>query len=177
MKKDLTTHLFFTVAFFLLISFAKSWFSPDFVSFWIGGILGMLLPDIDYLINIYFLHPQSPTSQELAATIRGSSLVKSWDAIVRSRYDHKDLIFHTAYFQLIFLAFTFLMISSSGSPFGIGVVMAFSLHLIIDQLADLTERGGIANWFVKINLDLTSKGEKWYIASQFVALCVMAFVL
>jgi hypothetical protein len=141
MKKDLVTHLVFTLAFFLLVSLIRDWFAPAYIPFWIGGLLGIILPDLDYIVNIYFLHPQAATSQNLAETIKKSSLTKSWDAIVRSRYDHKDLIFHTVYFQLIFIVFTFLMMTSSGSVFGIGVVLAFSLHLIIDQVVDLTERG------------------------------------
>lgn len=176
MKKDLVTHLFFTIAFFLLVSMLRGWFDFAFLPFWIGGLLGILLPDLDYIVNIYFLHPNTQTSQQLASTIKTSSLVKSWDALVTSRNDHKDLIFHTAYFQIIFIVFTFLMMSSSGSPFGMGVVLAFSLHLIIDQVTDLVERGEIDNWFTKLNVDLNEKGQKLYLASQVAILCLFGFV-
>lgn len=176
MKKDLVTHLFFTIAFFLLVSLARGWFDLAFLPFWIGGLVGIVLPDLDYIVNIYFLNPNTQTSQSLAATIKNSSLSQSWDTLVKSRYDHKDLIFHTAYFQLIFIIFTFLMMTSSGSVFGIGVVLAFSLHLIIDQVTDLVERGGIENWFTKFSLNLNLKGQKWYLASQVALLCLFGFV-
>lgn len=175
MKKDLVTHLIFTVAFLLLASLIRGWFSVDFVPLWFGGLLGLVLPDLDYVVNIYFLHPESRTSQELTQTIKTSSLAKSWDALVKSRYDHKDLIFHTAYFQLIFVIFTFLMLSSSNSVFGIGLVLSFSLHLIIDQVVDLVERKTISNWFVKLNFNLNQKQEKWYLFSQIALLCLFGF--
>jgi hypothetical protein len=68
------------------------------------------------------------------------------------------------------------MITSSNSIFGIGVVLAFSLHLIIDEVSDLMERGGILNWFVKLNLELNLKEQKWYMASQVVILCLFGFI-
>lgn len=176
MKKDLVTHLFFTVAFFLLVSLIRGWFTPAFIPFWIGGLVGIVLPDLDYIINIYFLHPEKETSKELASTIKTSNLTRSWDAIVKSRYEHSDLIFHTVYFQLLFIVFTFLMMTSSNSVFGIGVVLAFSLHLIIDQVSDMTERKNIENWFTKLNFNLNIKEQKWYLASQVAILCLFGFV-
>ncbi len=179
MKKDLLTHLIFTVAFLALVSFVRHWFSLPYYALWIGGLVGMILPDVDYLIYIYALKPQKEVSLEAAGLIEKKSwksLKESWDLLTKTRTEHTDLIFHTAYFQVIFLLFTFLMMTSTGSLFGIGVVLAFTLHLLIDQASDLFERGSINNWFAKMNLTLNLKQEKWYLLANTILLAIFGFV-
>lgn len=73
-----------------------------------------------------------------------------WETVkflAETRYERTKLIFHTATFQIIFMILTFWIITSSGSPFGRGLVLAFALHLSIDQIVDINETGGLSNWF------------------------------
>lgn len=179
MKKDLITHLIFTLAFLALASFIRHWLALPYYPLWIGGLVGMLLPDVDYLVYIYALKPEKEVSKEATALIEKKSLksiLQSWDFLAKTRSEHSDLIFHTAYFQAIFLLFTFLMMTSTGSLFGIGVVLAFTLHLLIDQATDLFEKGGINNWFSKMNVNLTLKQQKWYLLANVVLLVLFGFV-
>ncbi len=179
MKKDLLIHLIFTIAFMALVSFVRHWLAFPYYPLWIGGLVGMLLPDIDYLIYIYALKPKKEVSLEAAGLIEKksfASLKETWDLLTKTRTEHTDLIFHTAYFQVIFLLFTFLMITSTGSLFGIGVVLAFTLHLLIDQASDLFERGSINNWFAKMNLTLNLTQEKWYLLANTVLLLLFGLV-
>ena len=177
MKKDLITHFLFTVAFFLLASLVRRWFSLSFYPFWIGGVVGMILPDVDYLVYTYLLRPEASISQQASTLIEKRSIFKTWDLFASERANHPDLIFHTAYFQAIFLIFSFLVVTSSGSLFGIGLVMAFALHLLVDQLSDFFERGGIAHWFSKMNVNLNKKGERWFLAIQTLVILAYGFVL
>jgi hypothetical protein len=55
-----------------------------------------------------------------------------------TRGERRKLIFHSAFFQVIFVVLSFLVITSSGSLFGMGLVLAFFLHLLVDQFVDLT---------------------------------------
>ncbi|KKU17509.1 MAG: hypothetical protein UX25_C0008G0010 [Candidatus Woesebacteria bacterium GW2011_GWC2_45_9] len=71
----------------------------------------------------------------------------SLNLLAETRSERTRLIFHTATFQLIFLVLTFFVLTSSGSLMGRGLVLAFFLHLIIDQIVDINETGGLANWF------------------------------
>lgn len=175
MKKDLLTHFLFTVAFFLLATLVKEWFNPAFYTFWLGGLVGMVLPDVDYFIYIYFLNPEKQISQQATALIEKRSLLKSWDLLATARAEHSDLIFHSVYFQIIFLVFAFLVVTSS-SLFGRGMVLAFALHLLVDQVTDEVERGGIRHWFSRLNVTLSEKQERWYLIIQVFVLVTLGFV-
>jgi hypothetical protein len=80
MKKDLAT-LYFRHSFFILISVYRDWLSLSFMPFWLGGIMGTLLPDIDYLIYVYVFKPKESSSQEVAGLISQRNLSKSWDTL------------------------------------------------------------------------------------------------
>ncbi len=176
MKKDIITHLIFTISLLLITSLVRKWFEWEFIPFWLGGLFGALLPDIDHLVYIYLLKPKEETSQKAVSLIQERQVTKTWDYIMDTAGDRKDLIFHTAFFQLLFAVFAFLIVTSSGSVFGRGLVLAFYLHLIIDQVVDLVEKGGIQNWFVSLPFTLDNEKQRWYVAGNIIVLLVLSLV-
>jgi hypothetical protein len=177
MKKDLLTHFSFLISFFLFISLFKHWFAWGFLPFWFGGIVGTILPDVDHLLYIYFLKPHEAVSQKVSSLISEKKVRESWDVLVETRIQRPELIFHTAYFQVIFLALTLWVVTSSGSLFGRGLVLAFSLHILIDQFIDLMETKNLDNWFAKILMIKDKDHRRWYLAANFILLLVLGFVL
>jgi hypothetical protein len=176
-KKDLLTHFTFLIAFFIFISLFKSWLALSFLPFWIGGILGTLLPDLDHLIYVYLLKPHELTSQRVNSLIASRNIVKTWNLLASTRSERTELIFHTVSFQLIFLIFAFLVVTSSGSLLGRGLVLAFSLHILIDQAIDLIETDNLDNWFRKLPVSLNTRQRHWYLAVTLVTLLILGFVL
>src|SRR3989344_689029 len=155
MKKDLLTHFTFTAAIFILVTLLKGWFDLVYLSFWIGGVIGTLLPDIDYLIHVYLLNPQSSDARTTAQLISQKKVTRTWEMVAHARNQNSELLFHTISFQLVFWVFAIFVITSTGSILAKGIVLAFSLHLTIDQATDLMERGNLNLWFEKapFNLD------------------------
>jgi len=139
--------------------------------------VGTLLPDVDHLFHVYFLKPKEAVSQKVSSLISEKKVRESWDTLVETRIQRPELIFHTAYFQVIFLALTLWVITSSGSLFGRGLVLAFSLHLLIDQLIDLMETKNLDNWFRKILVIKDKEYRQWYLVSNFILLLVFGLVL
>lgn len=107
--------------------------------FWVGGIIGTILPDLDHLIYIYLVRPFELTSVRFQDLIKNKELKRSIELIYETSTERKDLIFHSQFFQILFLIVTFWVVSSSGSFFGKGIALAFALHLSIDQLIDMYE--------------------------------------
>lgn len=176
MKKRLITHFTFVISLFALNSIVRGWLDIAFWPFWIGGILGTLLPDIDHLIYIYFLRPHELTSQRVSSMISKGDALKSAELLSATDEERHDLIVHTAYFQLLFLVFAFLVVTSSGSLLGRGIVLAFLLHLVIDQITDLIEKKNIDRWFLKIPVVLDERQKKWYVVLNLLALLLLGFV-
>ena len=175
MKKDLLTHFSFMVALFVLISLYKDWLRVQFLPFWFGGILGTLLPDIDHFIYVYVVKPTEATSQKVAGLVSERKVLQSWDVLAKTRAERKELIFHTAHFQLVFLVFAIFIITSSPSLLGMGLVLAFMLHLLIDQIIDLIEGGSLDNWFKKFPFTLDAKQQRYFVFANGIILLVLGF--
>jgi hypothetical protein len=163
------------LAFFILVALYRQWISFDYLPFLYGGIIGTLLPDIDHIIYVYFLKPNETISKQVAGLMEKRNFVKSWDMLANARAERKNLIIHSAHFQLIFLAFAFFVVTSSGSLLGRGVVLAFSLHILIDQIIDYMETKSLDHWFTKIPIVLTEKHKRWYLVLNIITLFVLGF--
>jgi hypothetical protein len=177
MKREAIIHFTFWVAFFLLISLFRGWFSLAYLPLWFGGIVGTILPDVDHLIYVYFLRPHELSSQRVNSMVSKHELVKSLQYLAETRSERTHLIFHTGYFQAIFFALAFLVITSSGSIFGRGLVLGFALHLIIDQVVDIMETGKLENWLRQLPIELEEEQQRWYLGLMLLIFLVFAFIL
>lgn len=176
MKKDLIIHFSFAVSFFVIVTLLRGWVSIDYLNFWLGGIIGTLLPDLDHFIYIYFLRPHEAVSREISGMISQRKYIKSWDKALATESERDNLVFHNAAFQLIFLIFAFFVVTSTGSLFGRGLVLAFLLHLLVSELSDYIEKKNLDRWFAKLPIILDKQQKLWFIGINFVLLLVLALV-
>lgn len=165
------------VAFFIFISLFKGWFELSYLPFWFGGLLGTLLPDLDHIIYIYFLRPHELTSQRAGDLLSKQEVRKALRLLAITRSQRTKLIFHTTYFQIFFLVFTFLVITSTGSLLGRGLVLAFSLHLLVDQVVDLMETGRLQTWFQELPADFDTTQMRWYLIVVLIVLLAFGLFL
>lgn len=147
MRREIFIHFAFLISFFIFISLLRRWFALENWPFLAGGILGTSLPDLDHVVYALYLKPQELNSQRVGYMLQKKQVLETVRFLFETRRERTSLIFHTVTFQIIFLILTFWMITSSGSLFGRGLVLAFALHLSVDQLVDITETGGLTNWF------------------------------
>lgn len=177
MRRELLVHFSFLISFFIFISLFKKWIALSYWPFWVGGVVGTLLPDLDHFLYVYLLGPQELTSQRVNFLLTRREITKTMDLLAATRYERTRLIFHTALFQLIFVVLSFLIISSSGNLFGRGLVLAFSLHLLIDQFMDITQVGNLSNWFRQVNVVLSKEQETMYWVANLLVVLVFGFLL
>lgn len=176
MKKELIIHFSFMIAFVAGASVVRNWTTFAYWPVWAGAILGTILPDIDNLIHTLFLSSQG-VAGDLRSTPFRQKFTKSLGLMYAPREENSEPIFHSAQFQLVFLVFAFLLVTSSSSLFGIGLVLAFMLHLVIDQAVDYMEKGNINQWFKEFPLDLDSHKKLLYLGANGLMLLVFGFFL
>jgi len=177
MKRELFLHFSFWFAFFLFITLIRQYFNLGYWPFWVGGILGVFLPDIDHIIYVYFVQPQELTSQRVGYLVDKKEIKRSVELLYETRSERRGLIFHTILFQVIFLVLTFWMMSSSGSLFGQGLVLSFALHLSVDQIVDLTEMGNLSNWFKNLPFSFNEQQSRIYWLTSTVLILLFGFFL
>lgn len=177
MKKEIFIHFSFLISLFIFISLAKGWMNPSYWPFWIGGIVGNFLPDLDHFIYVYFLKPHELTSQRVIFMMGKRNLSRSFRLLAETRSERTKLIFHSRLFQIIFIVLAFFVVTSSGSLFSRGVILAFFLHLLVDQAVDLVETGNIDNWTGGYKLEISKNQTKAYWSIMFLILLLLSFVL
>ncbi|MEK7188867.1 MAG: hypothetical protein AAB685_03385 [Patescibacteria group bacterium] len=154
MNKKILFHLWAVILFFTLITIVKRAFSLNILVFWVGGLIGSFLPFLDHFIYIYFLKSEEQSSSQ-----------------------SPNLIFHTIYFQAIFLILTFLVVSSSSNLLGKGIVLAFSLSLLVDQLVDLLTVGNLTSWSPTMAIFTDKNKSTLYVLSLLAGVIFLAFFI
>ena len=176
MKKELFIHLLYSVSLVIILSVTKRWIGLEYWPFWLGAIAGTFMPDLDHFIYFYLLNPQEFTSQRIQLMIHQRQYPRVLDLLYVTRSERKQLIFHSGYFQIIFLVLFFWIMTSSGSFFGRGIVFAFFLHLLIDQAIDFQETGNLDNWFMKLNIQLSRDRQIVYFVVNCLLFVITAFI-
>ncbi|MBP7118603.1 hypothetical protein KBA63_00815 [Candidatus Woesebacteria bacterium] len=176
-KKEVIIHLVSTIVVFALICLVKGYITiPTLLPFVIGGAIAMYLPDIDHLIYALYLRPQELTSQRVAQKLAGRNFSDLFTLLYATRDERRELIFHNIFFQLLFIVFAFLVVTSSGSILGRGIVLSFMLHLFVDQLVDLAGYGTFSRW-EKTNMVLVpTSQQKLYVYAQAIPILLLGFV-
>lgn len=176
LRKELVTHFTFLVALLMFSTISKGWFDLVVITYWLGGIIGTLLPDLDQLVYVYFMRPKDPVSIQAANIFGQRDIRKAISYLAETREGRSKLVFHTAQFQVFFLIFAFLVVSSTGSLLGRGIVLGFALHLLIDQVIDYMETGSLNNWFRQIPFRLEERQKVYWVYFMLLMILLLAFI-
>ncbi len=183
MKKELALHLLTTLILLVIIfifrylNLQSLTANLSYLPFLVGGIIGSILPDIDHLIYVYYLRPYEVTSQRVMYDVQKGNLRQTWNLLSATRGERVNLILHTVLFQILFLVLSFLVITSSASLLGRGLVLAFLLHLFVDEVLDLKANGNIANWLKNIAIELNNSQIKYYLTANFIVILIFGFLM
>lgn len=177
MRRETFIHFAFWFSFFVIVSIFRNYLSLNYWQFWVGGIIGTILPNIDHLIYVLFLNPQELTSQRVSFLLKRKEILRILTLLSETRSERKNLIFHTLVFQIIFTIVTFLIFSSSTSILARGIVLSFSIHLLVDQLVDLLELKDLKNWGKLSSEDLNYRNSIIYIFVMFLLVCIIGFLM
>lgn len=177
MHKDSFIHFSFWFAFFVLISILTGNVSLSYWPFWVGGIIGTFLPDLDHLIYVLFLNPHELTSQRFNYLVKKKEIKRAGVLLHETRTERKEMVFHSFFFQIVFFVFTLLIISSTSSVFTYGIVLAFSLHFLVDQFIDVTDTKNLDNWGKLFPAYMNKKQSTFYVAAMFLLLLLMGLLI
>lgn len=177
MKKELLIQLPFFIALFILVTVFKGWLSISYWPFWFGGLIGIFFPYFDHLLYVFLLRPYELTSQRAKFLFNNKKYNEGLRLLVDTKSERIDLVIHSVYFQIIFAILTFWVLTSSGSLLGRGIVIAFFLHLLIDQYKDYQNQGSVDRWFKNFQDIFNQTGKIYYLIVATLLLLVFAFFM
>ena len=157
-----------------LATVVKKWYDFPYILVWLGAFLGFYLPNLDYLIYAYVLRPENENSLQIKSLVKSKGLLRI-SSVAGDLKTFEKLIFHTLYFQIIFLLLTFFVLSSSSHLFGRGLVYAASLKLFLEQVWEFKKNGNITFWFREMSINPDVNQTRAYLYS--IGLILLIFVL
>jgi len=174
LKKEVRSHLLITLIWLGLITFLRWSWHWSLVLFWLGGVIGAFFLDIDHLLYALVIYPHELTSMRVKRLMDQRRFKDALILLADTQDERIKLSFHNVLFQLIFCVFCFFVLTSTGSQFGTGLVMAMALHLLKDEL-ELLLRGKdehLRQWlFWQVKTEVTLNQQK-----SFVILMLLVFV-
>lgn len=166
LKKKIRSHLLVTFVWLVVITLLRWHWHWNLILLWLGGLVGTFLLDIDHLLYTLVIYPQEVTSMRVKSLVQQRRYKDTLILLADTENERVKLSFHNAIFQLVLYILCFFVLTSTGSLFGAGLVMAMALHLLMHELT-LLLRGGEEHlrrmlfWQVKRNISL--RQQKFFI--------------
>lgn len=135
------------------------------VFLWIGLFLGNFLYHLDHLIYCLIQAPYEFTAQRIKRMIEQKQYRQSLDLLMGSEGERKKTIFHSVVFQVGLVVACFLILTSSSSLLGKGMVMGLLLHSLVEQGSALVKRETIDDWFWQIKAQIPQTTQAIYFFS------------
>lgn len=175
MRQRPLIYIFFMSSLFLLTMVYFSFYELSVLNLWLGGIIGLFLPYIDHFLFSYITFPDDAYAVDFRNQVKNKNFKGVFFNMTKTKEDRKDLLFHSAFFQLAFVVFAFLVVTSTGSLLGRGLVIAFLLHLLLDQIMDVREKKPLAWWFRNLSLPFDGEQRRWYLVFNGLIIVLLSF--
>lgn len=173
LKKEIKNHLLVTLVWLALISLLRlNWHLPfgrqvwNLTFLWLGGLAGTFLLDIDHLLYALIIYPHELTSMRVKRFIDQRQFKEALVLLVDTQEERLKLAFHNAIFQPTLYIICFFVLTSTGSLFGAGLVMAMALHLLKDEL-ELLFKGrdeDLRKWlFWQVQAEISLRNQRFFV--------------
>lgn len=176
-KKLFFTYAIAAILLATVVTVLRGWFDVDHIPLFLGAMFGIFLPDIDHFIYVFYLKPHELTSQR----VKRLAQTRSFKSIIQLLYNTKEerttLIFHNFVFQVLFIVLSFYILTSTSDYFGKGLVLAFLLHLLIDEYFEFKQNNNINTWFHNFELNLNPNQTKYFLGLMFAVLLFLGLVV
>lgn len=136
LKKKIGLRLVATGTWLVVVSLVRWRWQWDLVELWLGGAIGTFFLEIDHVLYL-FAYPDEPVSFRAREYFRQNKLKEVFFLLFNTAGERVRLTFHSAFFQVIFWVTCLFVLTSTGSLFGAGLVLAAGLRLLVWELACL----------------------------------------
>jgi hypothetical protein len=142
---------------------------------WIGLFFGNFLYHLDHLIYCLIEAPYEFTAQRIKRMIEQKQFRQGLDLLTGTEGDRKRTIFHSVVFQAGLVVACFLILTSSSSLVGKGMVIGLLLHSLVEQGRSLARKEAISDWFWQIKTEVSSTTQTLYFLSLVILFLIFIF--
>ncbi len=149
------------------------WYQAVFII--LGGLLGVVFLDFEYVIEAFLTNPTASTSVSLKDSVKKSGVVGFVKYINENEKSYTDLPIRSVLFQVLLLIFAYYIVFTHAFPFAISMILTMMGVMLYDQAMELAQTGTLNRWFWVYNGSVSQKGAWGYILFLF-ALFILLFM-
>lgn len=165
------------VLYFAVISVLRLRLDWGLPLFWVGGLIGSYLLELDHLLYTLWIYPHELTSMRVKKLFGQRRFQEAIIMLIDTRNERKRLSFHSVIFQAILPIFAFFVLTSTGSMLGAGLVMALYLRSLQEQFKDFRKKGDIKGWFWQVKAEVPHRIQVLYYAGMVVFFVLLSLLL
>lgn len=166
LRKKVAKRLLVTLVWLAIITLLRWHWRWSLIWLWLGGLGGTFLLDIDHLLYVLIVSPQEATSLRVKQLLKEKQVKESLVLLAATSQERVKLTFHSALFQPILYVVCFFVLTSTGSLFGAGLVMAMALHLLREEISFLLqgkEEDLQRRFFWQIKTGISLRNQKFFV--------------
>jgi hypothetical protein len=161
----------------LALSFFHWSYGLNLIFFNLGLFLGFLLYDLDHFIYCFWQFPQELTPQRVKYLVNQKQYRQAFFLVWQTRKERTKTIFHSVFFQTILLIVCFLILFSSPSLFGKGIILGLFGHSLMEQGIALAKNETLDNWFWQFREKPATNIQGIYFAFLFLLFLIFSLLL
>lgn len=134
------------IFYFGLLSILRWRWDWSLLFLWLGGVLGMGFSWADRLAHVYFTRPFEQLSLQVKSLIEQKRWKQAFRVLDLRKNEQRHLTVRSALFLAVWVVAAFFVISSTGSIFSVGMVMAIGLSVLLDMIHDFGNMDKLKWW-------------------------------
>jgi hypothetical protein len=179
-RKKIASRLVVLFAWAATVSLFNLQLNLNLLFLWLGGLLGLILIEIDQLLYVFYFHPQEEASLQVKTLIKQKRFKTALTWLAKTAGGRWKLSFHNVLFQAIFAPFSFLVLTSSGNLLGTGIVMAINISLLMDQVGLILKNQDqllAQKYFWPVNFPLSLGLKKLWVLLMIVVFILLSLLM
>lgn len=166
LRKKAANRLLASLVWLAIITLLRWHWRWSLIWLWLGGMAGTFLLEIDHLLYTLVVYPEEAISKQVKQFLTQRQVRKSLVLLATTSRERVRLTFHTALFQPVLYVVCFFVLTSTGSLFGAGLVMAMALHLLREEISFLLqgkEEDLQRRFFWQIKTGISLRNQKFFV--------------
>ena len=146
----------------------------NIIGWWIGGLVGFHLLDVDHLLDVWFLHPEKEESQRVKEALKTKSWKTVWRVLMKTAPQRNRLVLHSVIFEAVVMGLVIYVVTSKGGLFAAGMVLCFWLRMLYEQVAEFMRTGKMDKWFWQIKDSVPSNLQAAFLVAGMVGWVILS---
>jgi hypothetical protein len=164
--------------YFGLVSILRWQLDWSVLWWWLGGGVGLLFSWADRLAHVYFTRPFEQLSLQVKSLVAAKRYREAVVLLDHRKHEQRHLTVRSALFLAVWVAAALFVITSTGSIFAVGMVMAIGLSVLVDMIMDFKDLAKLKWWlFWQIKRTFSDKETKGFVAGYAVVFGLLTLMI